>query len=60
MVEKDVVEKQFMVTGDLTRELYSEECTFKDEIDTYALDKWCVIRLDTVPILSCLHCLYVL
>jgi len=31
---------QFMVTGDLTRGLYDEGCTFTDEIDTYSLDKW--------------------
>jgi hypothetical protein len=29
-----------MVTGDLTRGLYDEGCTFTDEIDTYSLDKW--------------------
>eukprot|EP00961_Rhodomonas_salina_P103035 1385511-Rhodomonas_salina.1 len=28
------------VTGDLTRALYDESCTFTDEIDTYTLDKW--------------------
>ena len=39
-VEKDVTEKQFMVTGVLTRGLYDESCTFKDGIDTYSLDKW--------------------
>mmetsp|Transcript_45498 Transcript_45498/g.110754 ORF Transcript_45498/g.110754 Transcript_45498/m.110754 type:complete len:224 (-) Transcript_45498:44-715(-) len=40
LVRKDIVDKQFMVTGDLTRELYSEDCTFQDEIDTYKLEKW--------------------
>jgi len=36
----DVKDRQFMVTGDLTRSLYDESCTFTDEIDTYTLDKW--------------------
>mmetsp|Transcript_10598 Transcript_10598/g.23677 ORF Transcript_10598/g.23677 Transcript_10598/m.23677 type:complete len:229 (-) Transcript_10598:81-767(-) len=39
-VAKDVTEKQFMVTGSLTRGLYDESCTFQDDIDTYTLDKW--------------------
>ena len=41
-VKADIVERQFLVTGALTRELYDEACLFKDEIDTYTLDKWVV------------------
>ena len=37
---KDLEEGQFLVTGALTRSIYDESCTFKDEIDTYTLDKW--------------------
>ena len=39
-VKADIVERQFLVTGQLSRDLYDETCTFKDEIDTYVLDKW--------------------
>jgi len=40
MVEKDMSENQFLVTGKLTRSIYAESASFKDEIDTYTLDKW--------------------
>jgi len=40
IVTKDITERQFLVTGDITRSIYSEDCTFKDEIDTYTIDKW--------------------
>lgn len=33
-VKADIVERQFLVTGALSRELYDESCMFKDEIDT--------------------------
>jgi hypothetical protein len=36
----DVQEKQFMVTGNLSRELYDESSIFTDEIDSYTLDQW--------------------
>ena len=39
-VKADVDERQFLVTGQLSREIYDERCTFTDEIDTYTLDKW--------------------
>lgn len=39
-IRGDVVKKQFLVTGNLSRELYDESATFTDEIDTYALEKW--------------------
>mmetsp|Transcript_1998 Transcript_1998/g.5262 ORF Transcript_1998/g.5262 Transcript_1998/m.5262 type:complete len:205 (+) Transcript_1998:132-746(+) len=40
VVEKDLVENQFLVNGRLTRSVYDESCTFRDEIDTYGLDQW--------------------
>jgi hypothetical protein len=39
-VRADVAERKFLATGELTRAVYSESCTFVDEIDTYTLDKW--------------------
>ena len=36
----DLVDKQFLVTGQISRELYDETATFTDEIDTYGLDQW--------------------
>ena len=39
-VKADITERQFLVTGQLSRDLYDESCMFKDEIDTYTLDKW--------------------
>lgn len=40
VVRRDLVEGQFLVTGQLTRSVYDEAATFTDEIDTYTLDKW--------------------
>jgi hypothetical protein len=40
IVEKDILEKQFLATGQLTRGIYDESAKFTDEIDTYELDKW--------------------
>ena len=40
MVRSDIEQNQFLVTGKLTRDIYDEAATFKDEIDTYTLDKW--------------------
>lgn len=39
-VAADIRERQFLVTGDITRSLFDEGATFKDEIDTYTMDKW--------------------
>ena len=39
-VKKDIVDNQFLVTGQLTRDIYDESATFTDAIDTYTLDKW--------------------
>jgi hypothetical protein len=40
VVHKDLVENQFLVNGRLTPEVYDDDCTFTDEIDTYGLDQW--------------------
>lgn len=39
-LRKDIVDRQFLATGRLTRALYDESATFTDEIDTYTLPKW--------------------
>lgn len=40
LVTADINDRQYLVTGDLTRSIYDESCTFQDEIDTYTLEKW--------------------
>jgi len=42
VVLSDILEKQFLVTGNLTPSIYSPEATFTDEIDTYQMDAWMV------------------
>lgn len=39
-VDTDLVQNQFLVNGKLTRSIYDESSTFKDEIDTYGLQQW--------------------
>ena len=36
----DVVDRSFLVTAELTRDIYDESATFTDEIDTYSLPQW--------------------
>lgn len=38
----DVLDRSFLVTADLTREIYDERSVFIDEIDSYPIDKWIV------------------
>jgi len=40
IVTSDMVSRSFLVSADLTREIYDESATFTDEIDTYTLPKW--------------------
>ena len=40
IVSTDITERQALITADFTRSIYSEEATFKDEIDTYPIDKY--------------------
>ena len=42
IITKDVVENQFLVSADITREVYDESANFIDEIDTYPMQKWIV------------------
>ena len=42
IIKSDVVDKQFLVSADLTREVYDEFANFIDEIDTYPMQKWIV------------------
>ena len=34
------LEKDFLVSADITRAIYDESATFTDEIDVYTMDKW--------------------
>jgi hypothetical protein len=40
IVQSDLLDRQFLVTGDITRSIYQPTATFTDEIDTYSLDQW--------------------
>jgi hypothetical protein len=40
IIRSDVVDKSFLATADLTREIYDEGASFTDEMDTYSLEKW--------------------
>jgi hypothetical protein len=40
IVKSDVLDRQFLVSGDLTRSIYLPTAPFKDEIDTYSMDQW--------------------
>mmetsp|Transcript_29097 Transcript_29097/g.84564 ORF Transcript_29097/g.84564 Transcript_29097/m.84564 type:complete len:218 (+) Transcript_29097:66-719(+) len=42
IITKDVVDNQFLVSADITREVYDESANFIDEIDTYPMQKWIV------------------
>mmetsp|Transcript_11751 Transcript_11751/g.15438 ORF Transcript_11751/g.15438 Transcript_11751/m.15438 type:complete len:202 (-) Transcript_11751:58-663(-) len=40
VVESDILERQFLVTGNLTPRIYRPTALFTDEIDTYQMDQW--------------------
>ena len=40
IVRDDLVQRQFLATGDFTRAIYDEGALFTDEIDTYTLPKF--------------------
>lgn len=42
IITKDVVDNQFLVSADITREVYDESANFIDEIDTYPMQKWII------------------
>lgn len=39
-IRADVVDRQFLVTAQISRDLYDESAIFTDEIDAYPMDKW--------------------
>ena len=42
IVRDDIVQRQFLVTGNITRSIYDPAATFTDEIDTYEMDQWMI------------------
>lgn len=40
IVKDDIIKRQALITADFSRNIYSEECKFQDEIDTYEIDKY--------------------
>jgi hypothetical protein len=40
IVRNDLINRQFLVTGQLTPTIYAPEATFTDEIDTYTMTQW--------------------
>jgi hypothetical protein len=40
IITDDIVQRQFLVTGDITKSIYLPSATFTDEIDTYTMDQW--------------------
>ena len=40
IVAEDITVRQALATADFTRAIYSESCTFQDEIDTYPIDQY--------------------
>lgn len=40
VVKEDILKRQFLVTGNLTPDIYKPTATFTDEIDTYKMDQW--------------------
>lgn len=40
IIQNDVIQRQFLATGDLTRSIYDPRAKFTDEIDTYEMEQW--------------------
>mmetsp|Transcript_17443 Transcript_17443/g.29437 ORF Transcript_17443/g.29437 Transcript_17443/m.29437 type:complete len:218 (+) Transcript_17443:160-813(+) len=40
IIASDITERQALITADFTRDIYSEDCKFQDEIDTYPIDQY--------------------
>lgn len=40
IITSDMVERSFLVSADLTRDIYDERSVFTDEIDSYPIEKW--------------------
>ena len=42
IIRDDIVQRQFLVTGNITKSIYASDATFTDEIDTYGMDQWMI------------------
>ena len=42
LIRDDIVQRQFLVTGNITKSIYAPYATFTDEIDTYGMDQWMI------------------
>ena len=42
IIRDDIVQRQFLVTGNITKSIYAANATFTDEIDTYQMDQWMI------------------
>ena len=42
IIRDDIVQRQFLVTGNITKSIYAPYATFTDEIDTYGMDQWMI------------------
>lgn len=40
IIKSDLLDKQFLATGDITSYIYKPTATFTDEIDTYSKEQW--------------------
>ena len=40
IIANDITSNQALATADFDRSIYSEDCTFQDEIDTYSIDNY--------------------
>ena len=63
IIEEDINVRQALITADFSRNIYSESATFKDEIDTYPIEKYImgtkalfVPEKSHVELTSAVHC----
>ena len=42
IIRDDIVQRQCLVTGNITKSIYSPDATFTDKIDTYGRDQWMI------------------
>ena len=43
---EDISERQALITADFSRDIYSENCKFQDEIDVYPIDQYVKVCID--------------
>jgi hypothetical protein len=46
IVSADISERQALITADFSRDIYSENCKFQDEIDVYPIDQYVKVCID--------------